>query len=79
MPGFSIVGPPDKAVSEARDRVRVPARVHRAAIRKNYDKPVASGFAERGFHSILPIALSALLAARTPLSKFQKPWFGNCP
>ncbi len=49
MPAFSLVGLPDKAVSEARDRVRTALSLdgHRPALETHHHQPVARRPAER--------------------------------
>ncbi|WP_375261208.1 YifB family Mg chelatase-like AAA ATPase [Palleronia sp.] len=64
MPGFSIVGLPDKAVSEARDRVRSALQAMSIALpsKRVIVNLSPAGLPKEGSHFDLPIAL-ALLAA----------------
>ena len=79
LPAFSIVGLPDKAVSEARDRVRSALSAMAIALpsRRITINLSPADLPKEGSHFDLPIAL-ALLAAldivpRTPL-KPPSPW-----
>jgi magnesium chelatase family protein len=64
LPGFSIVGLPDKAVSEARDRVRAALNAMQIALpaRKITINLSPADMPKEGSHFDLPIALSVLAA-----------------
>ena len=64
MPGFTIVGLPDKAVSEARERVRAALQAMAIALpsRKITVNLSPADLPKEGSHFDLPIALSVLAA-----------------
>ena len=83
LPAFSIVGLPDKAVSEARDRVRTALTSMAIALpsKRITINLSPADLPKEGSHFDLPIALALLAALNIlPAMSPKTLWpLGNCP